>query len=104
MTRETWVYPSDGRPPYLLGTAGSLPTSRATAIMGDLPDFVSPIDGRHYSGRTGLREHNLTHNVTPHADLKGLPYQTTDRAYTTPKEQARERKERIIHMVNKNWK
>ena len=104
MPRETWVYPSDGRPPYLIGTSTQEPASRSIAIMGDLPDFVSPIDGRRYSGRTGLREHNVVHNVISHADLKGLPYYTTDRPYVTPKDQAQARKEQIIHMVNKNWK
>ena len=43
------------------------------AVMGDLPDFVSPIDGSVVSGRAGLREHCKKHDVVPTADLKGLP-------------------------------
>jgi len=43
------------------------------AIMGDLPDFVSPIDGSVVRGRAGMREHCKRHDVVPTADLKGLP-------------------------------
>lgn len=43
------------------------------AILGDLPDFVSPIDGSVVRGRAGLREHCKKHDVVPTADLKGLP-------------------------------
>lgn len=50
-------------------------------IMGDLPDFVSPIDGKVYSGRAGLREHCKKHNVVPTADLKGLPIKTKATEY-----------------------
>lgn len=46
---------------------------RSTGIAPDLPDFVSPIDGKTYSGRTGLRDHCARHDVVPTADLKGLP-------------------------------
>jgi hypothetical protein len=43
------------------------------AVMGDLPDFVSPIDGSVVRGRAGLREHCRRHDVVPTQDLKGLP-------------------------------
>ena len=42
-------------------------------VMGDLPDFVSPVDGSIVSGRAGLREHNLRNNVVNTLDLAGLP-------------------------------
>lgn len=42
-------------------------------VMPDLPDFVSPIDGKVYSGRAGMRDHCARHDVVPTADLKGLP-------------------------------
>lgn len=42
-------------------------------VMGDLPDFVSPIDGSVVRGRAGLREHCKKHHVVPTAELKGLP-------------------------------
>src|SRR5215471_18033199 len=42
-------------------------------VYGDLPAFVSPIDGSLVSGRAALREHCLRHNVVPTADLDGLP-------------------------------
>lgn len=49
------------------------PRTQAPRIQADLPDFVSPIDGKTYSGRAGLRDHCARHNVVPTADLKGLP-------------------------------
>jgi hypothetical protein len=39
-------------------------------IIGDLPDFVSPIDGEVVHGRRGLREHNKRHDVTHPSDFK----------------------------------
>ena len=47
--------------------------SHAPAILGDVADFVSPIDGSLVSGRAGLREHCKRHNVVLTEDLKGLP-------------------------------
>lgn len=37
-------------------------------IMPDIPDFVSPVDGRVVNGRRGLREHNKDLGVTNVAD------------------------------------
>ncbi len=73
--------------------------------MGDLPDFVSPVDGKHYSGRAGLREHNLRNNVVPVADLKGLPYLQTNSDIRSPQERKRDaenRKSLIINQVNQH--
>ena len=49
------------------------PSFKPSTIYGDLPDFVSPIDGKTYSGRAGMRDHCARHDVVPTADLKGLP-------------------------------
>ena len=49
------------------------PEPAKATVMSDLSDFVSPIDGKHYSGRAGLREHCKRHNVVPTDDCKGLP-------------------------------
>jgi hypothetical protein len=48
-------------------------SGRTASIMPDLPDFVSPIDGKTYSGRAGMRDHCARHDVVPTAELKGLP-------------------------------
>jgi len=61
--------------PELAGLAGS------ATVMGDLPDFVSPIDGSVVSGRAGLREHCKKHGVVPTADLKGLPFKQAVQEY-----------------------
>jgi len=55
--------------------------SRTATVMGDLPDFVSPIDGSVVSGRAGLREHCKKHHVVPTADLKGLPFKQAVQEY-----------------------
>ena len=68
--RKCWVY-IDGIA-YEKGTEPRHGVNGPT-IMPDLPDFVSPIDGKLYSGRTGLRDHCARHNVVPTSDLKGLP-------------------------------
>lgn len=39
-------------------------------VVGDLSDFVSPIDGQVVHGRTGLREHDRRHGTTNVADYK----------------------------------
>lgn len=52
--------------------AGPSPHRSSTSVLNipDIPDFVSPIDGRVVNGRAGLREHNKEHNVTNVADFK----------------------------------
>ena len=54
-------------------TLVSSDTQGVPAILGDVPDFVSPIDGSVVSGRAGLREHCRRHDVVPTAELAGLP-------------------------------
>ena len=53
---------------------------KGPTILGDLPDFISPIDGTVVSGRAGMREHCRKHDVVPTADLKGLPHRRPDTA------------------------
>lgn len=105
MIRESWVYPADGSPPYRKGE-GPMPAQRrgGVTILPDLPDFVSPIDGKRYSGRAGLREHCRRHDVVPNADLKGLPTLTMNsdtRSTEQKRRDAQDRKQTIIREVNK---
>ena len=105
MTRESWVYPNDGSPPYRKGERPEQTRSAGVTILPDLPDFVSPIDGRTYSGRAGMREHCAKHDVVPTADLKGLPYLTTTSDTRSPEQKradADHRKRTIINEVNKH--
>lgn len=41
----------------------------APLVMGDIPPFVSTVDGSIISGRAALREHNKRHGVTNAADF-----------------------------------
>jgi hypothetical protein len=68
------------------------------SIQPDLPDFVSPIDGTIVSGRAGLREHCLKHNVVPTADLAGLPMKRMQEEHRSSNEY-REETRRTMHEV-----
>lgn len=76
--------------------------------MADLPDFVSPIDGKVVHGRAGLREHNRQHNVTNPADYKeqwAKQASERDKMYTgDTRFDSKKRKEAIIRAVNKHWR
>lgn len=69
-------------------------------VAPDLPDFVSPIDGKHYSGRAGLREHNARHNVVLAADLAGLPPKTLHQDHTPSRQQREETRRTIAEILN----
>jgi hypothetical protein len=66
-----------------------------TVVLGDLPDFVSPIDGTVVHGRAGMREHCARHNVVPTADLVGLPFVPPE--HKPDKREIRETIERVMH-------
>lgn len=105
MSRECWVYPENGGEPYLRGSRPEHSRDGYPSIMPDLPDFVSPIDQKTYSGRAGMREHNRIHDVVPTADLAGLPIMRAQgNKPTLTRQEAAARKERLIHIVNQHWK
>ena len=80
--------------------AGSV---RSAAVLGDVPDFVSPIDGSVVSGRAGLREHCKKHHVVPTADLKGLPLKQFNQN-TPPSEAYREAtRQTIADVINSRY-
>lgn len=75
--------------------------------MGDLPDFVSPIDGLVVHGRAGLRDHNKRHNVTNPADYKNewaKKAETRADFYSGKPYDRQRRKEAIIRAVEKHWR
>ena len=107
MIRETWVFPSDGTEPYLKGSRAEAERYQGVTFMPDLPDFVSPIDGKSYSGRAGLREHCKRHDVVPNAELKGLPVLTANsdqRSSRQRRADAESRKQHIIHSVDQQYR
>lgn len=74
-------------------------------IAPDQPDFVSPIDGKLYSGRTGMREHCKVHDVVSNRDLVGLPTLQSNsdvRSDAEKRRYAQERKRHIIQGVYKH--
>jgi hypothetical protein len=98
MTRRSWVQVNGKLVPKEEYQA-SLDSPYYT-VLPDLPDFVSPIDGKVYRGRAGMREHNRTHDVVPTADLKGLPPKLLNQPYKS----GPGLKDRLIHEVNRLWK
>ena len=105
MARSSWVYVNGVAIPK--GDYHAPETPSGVAFMPDLPDFISPVDGKHYSGRAGMREHNARNNVVPVADLAGLPTLMSNSDMRTPeqkKHMAESRKRAIIDQVNRHYK
>lgn len=80
--RKGWIYYADGSV-VEKGTPEAIARARAAEPTGpfiapDQGDFVSPIDGKTYSGRAGMREHCKIHNVVSNLELKGLPPATVN--------------------------
>jgi hypothetical protein len=98
-TRKGWIYKDDGT--IIEKGTGAVASRRAdgTMFVPDLPEFKSPIDGKLYSGRAGLREHNLRHGVINNEELTGLPYETMNREYKPDRAAIREE---IIRAARKN--
>ena len=76
--------------------------------MGDLAEFVSPIDGQVVRGRAAYREYTKRHNVTNVADYKETWEKAAkDRArlFTPGSKYDRERRiERIKEAIERNRK
>jgi hypothetical protein len=89
MTRRRFVYVNGEAHEVSLDYVAE-PRSAFPHVRGDLPDFVSPIDGKTYSGRAGLREHCRVHDVVPTADLAGLPPKPAVAPYTPDRAAIRE--------------
>jgi hypothetical protein len=109
VARSRWIYINGEAIPAddyeaLARARGHAEEGRRLVIAPDLPDFQSPIDGKWYSGRAGMREHCAKHNVVPTADLAGLPPKRTFQTPTFTKEQARERTMEIARIVDSKWR
>lgn len=105
MPRKAWIY-IDGVAydkddhDAIARARGHYEPERRTVVSPDLPDFVSPIDGKQYSGRTGLREHCARHNVVPTADLAGLPPKPMLQEIRRTPEQVARNKRVIAEIIN----
>ena len=64
MTRRRWIYPNDGSEPFEV-TTDYVPTPRGPIVIGDLPSYQSPIDGRWIDGRVARREDLARSNCRP---------------------------------------
>lgn len=85
-----------------LGRISDIATNSVPAVQGDLPDFVSPIDGSVVRGRSGLRDHCARHNVVPVADLQGLPPKPMNGNYSITQAERQEIKQMIAQIIDSN--
>jgi hypothetical protein len=97
MARKTYVQ-IDGK----LYDKDELSRSEAIApsVLPDMPEFRSPIDGKVYSGRSGLRDHCARHNVVPTAELKGLPPKPAYHTLEHTPEQRQQTRRVIADVIN----
>lgn len=106
MARSRWIYingvgiPADDYEALARARGHSNESGSSVRILPDLPDFVSPIDGKRYSGRAGLREHCSIHNVVPTADLAGLPPKPTNFVPQRSRSQVAADKQHLAHIIN----
>jgi hypothetical protein len=97
MARKTYVQ-IDGKLYDKDQLAHSGPT--APVILGDIPDFVSPIDGKVVSGRAGLRDHCRRHGVVPTEELKGLPPKPANMPYQPSSQERQQTKQVLADIIN----
>ena len=71
---------------------------QSVVVLGDLPDFVSTIDGTVVRGRAGLRDHCARHNVVPLEDVRGLPPATAVTPYQLSQKE-REATKRTMYQI-----
>jgi len=97
MPRRCWVYINGIA--YEKGV-DLLPDSSGTApmVFGDIPDFVSTIDGSVVRGRAGLRDHCARHGVVPMQEVQGLPPKPAVKPYELPTRE-REQTKRTMHQI-----
>jgi len=97
MSRKSWVQINGVL--YDKATLSDDPRS-APAVRGDLPDFVSPIDGSLVSGRAGLRDHCRRHGVVPTAELQGLPPKPSVMPYQASLQERQQTRQVIADIIN----
>ena len=93
MAKSSWVVNPD--PPYNLIPKNEYTPKKGYRglIMPDLPDFVSPIDGKVVRGRRGYRAHCKEHNVTGMSDFtETWKQQAKDRKNFTKSREERTRR------------
>lgn len=62
--RRRWIYPNNGGEPFEV-TDDYTPIPRGPLVIGDLPSYQSPIDGRWIDGRAARREDMARNNCRP---------------------------------------
>lgn len=98
MTRKSYI--QIGGKLYDKAELSEDPSSGAPMVRGDIPDFVSPIDGSVVSGRAGLRDHCRRHNVVPTSELAGLPPKPMNLNQAPSQEQRQQTKQVIADVIN----
>jgi hypothetical protein len=73
------------------------PDNATAAVQGDIDPFVSPIDGRAITSRSGLRQHHSEHGTTDARDYSHqyMLDRSTRRTQTALGQTAQAKQERI---------
>lgn len=100
MARQSWVQINGQLIPKEELNAHEENRRGAPMVAGDYAPFVSPVDGTVISGRAAFREHCLRHNVTPMADLAGLPMRTMHTDYQPTREERQQTKRLMADIIN----
>ena len=104
MAKSSWVV--NPEPPYNLIPKHEYqrPVKAGYHIMPDMPDFVSPIDGKIVRGRKGYRNHCKEHKVTNSSDYtEQWKQQTKERQQIHSNKQAKaERIEALKYAYEKH--
>ena len=102
MAKNSWVV--NPEPPYNLIPKDEYrkPEKAGYHIMPDMPDFLSPIDGKVVKGRKGYRQHCREHNVTNVSDFKETWKQNAKNRANLSKSQRNERIEALKYAYDKH--
>jgi hypothetical protein len=109
MARSRWIYingeaiPADDYEALAIARGHAENQRGGVQILPDLPTFRSPIDGKEYSGRAGLREHCAKHDVVPVADLAGLPPAGTMRPIVRDQRTVERNKREIASILSQRY-
>lgn len=103
MSKKTYRYNPESKEMELVNDSAS--TEHHHFVRGDMPEFVSPIDGAVIGSRSQYRNHTKRYGVVPQAELcpKEMAQKSAERRAkrdgTTPAQRA-DRVEAIKHAID----
>jgi hypothetical protein len=97
MTRRRWIYPQNGEPYEV--TPDYVHAPRGPLIIGDLPSYQSPIDGKWIDGRVARREDLARSGCRPWEGMQQERQEASrQRGY-----EAQRQEQQLDRVVNQSW-